>query len=517
MSSSLKHFEARVDGFQWFQVVLRDFKDGKLLVSYEADWKQPEWISAAAVRHAQLEWDKHFVPVAGTDVEVMSRSSENGPLGWFEAKLQMIRADFCMIHYKGGSDPQTVVEKEAVRPLCSADLILNPAKLDVRYIEFPASLLSWLSNASQPFLKIEAATNILSIALSVDNTKLVVIGTTTAVTRAAILVEAQLQYESELQTIRDQTAQTASKLKATKEKVDNNKKLEFSVAPHLIGYVIGSKGENLNKALKIPGVASIKVVQESNVVRILAQTEDAAQEARAILEYVEEYIELSPKLVAWVIGKGGQNVREIETKTQCLHVRVDDGSRDFGKKGDNKIVHARRGTKERPLVIVVGLRDHVESALLLLRHRIEYQEEFHRVKETQRSLETQVRKLENDFGVSSSSSSVAPLQFSPASASWADDAEEETETGGSSSSSPSSASTSESTSQQPRRRRNNNRKSDNASSSSSSASPSSEPASSSAPAPAAPASSSSSASQNNVQKKNAKRSNNKNNSKTDQA
>ena len=52
------------------------------------------------------------------------------------------------------------------------------------------------------------------------------------------------------------------------------------------------------------------------------QNEEAANSARNMLEYVESVTTVPQKLVGWIVGQGGANIREIEQKAELLSLNV---------------------------------------------------------------------------------------------------------------------------------------------------------------------------------------------------
>lgn len=53
-----------------------------------------------------------------------------------------------------------------------------------------------------------------------------------------------------------------------------------------------------------------------------SQTEEAAQAARTELEFVEHVQTVPQKMVGWIVGSGGQSIREIEEKSGVLALNI---------------------------------------------------------------------------------------------------------------------------------------------------------------------------------------------------
>jgi hypothetical protein len=53
-----------------------------------------------------------------------------------------------------------------------------------------------------------------------------------------------------------------------------------------------------------------------------AQSEEAAEAARAAIEYVELVIEVPQSKVGWIVGAKGANIRDIQEKSEVLSLNV---------------------------------------------------------------------------------------------------------------------------------------------------------------------------------------------------
>eukprot|EP00184_Porphyridium_aerugineum_P004977 CAMPEP_0184706788 /NCGR_PEP_ID=MMETSP0313-20130426/36934_1 /TAXON_ID=2792 /ORGANISM="Porphyridium aerugineum, Strain SAG 1380-2" /LENGTH=678 /DNA_ID=CAMNT_0027168353 /DNA_START=716 /DNA_END=2752 /DNA_ORIENTATION=+ len=94
--------------------------------------------------------------------------------------------------------------------------------------------------------------------------------------------------------------------------------LVFEVSSDVIGSCIGKNGCNLKAAQKIPGVLSIRVEdlddRPAHRVEVLAQSEEAAEQARDLIEHVRVQIPVSREEIGPLIGRKGIHLREIEQR-----------------------------------------------------------------------------------------------------------------------------------------------------------------------------------------------------------
>uniref|UniRef100_A0A7S0DVW8 S1 motif domain-containing protein n=1 Tax=Hanusia phi TaxID=3032 RepID=A0A7S0DVW8_9CRYP len=127
-----------------------------------------------------------------------------------------------------------------------------------------------------------------------------------------------------------------------KQKLENAVRIEFQVDASCVGLVVGKRGSNIAKASAVDGVMKIDV-QETNVV-ILAETEEAAETARQMLEHRKESISVERRTLGLLVGKGGKNLKNLQSSSGVLRIEIDDGRGTIELLGNScSIEKARRG------------------------------------------------------------------------------------------------------------------------------------------------------------------------------
>ena len=384
MSSSPSPVEVRISGqFSWYRATIKDYQNAKFLVEYESNWRGTEWVDPSSVRVAHFEFNPAlFHPKPGMAVEALTRAFDNEPYGWWDATVQKDKQVFFLIHYAGYEDSyDEVVELETLRPP-NPNPVFSAESLVTATVPFVPQLLAFVQTP-ESFVGIVNATKVVCIVPDVQAGLLRVVGSADAVKKAKSLLELLLRHETEISKLRAKTSAVAQKVQEERAKYNQSFQIEFPVPKHLMGLIVGKEGVNIKACAKLDGVESVKVIQETGQIRIMAKTEAAAQAARTKLEVVEELIEIPASIIGWVVGKAGKNINEIAKKSEVLRINCvqDQHNKD--------IAH----------ISIIGSADNVDSAKLMLKHHIQYIEEFKKAEIEAKEAARNLQKLREDFGV----------------------------------------------------------------------------------------------------------------------
>ncbi|VDP73010.1 unnamed protein product [Echinostoma caproni] len=84
----------------------------------------------------------------------------------------------------------------------------------------------------------------------------------------------------------------------------------FRIQPDLIGLAIGYRGATIQEARGLPGVRTVDLLQDG-IVHVEAETVEACQAVRHLLDFTEAEIPVSPRLASRLIGSKGMNIRKL--------------------------------------------------------------------------------------------------------------------------------------------------------------------------------------------------------------
>lgn len=129
-----------------------------------------------------------------------------------------------------------------------------------------------------------------------------------------------------------QTKQQEISKRLEESSVANKSVIEFNVDKELMGLTIGHEGSNIRKAREIPGIQSILIDEagpgDFTKIKIIAEDDDAAEEARNLLWFTTEVVQVPKDVVGKVIGRNGRNIQEVVDKSGVIRVQVGDDDED---------------------------------------------------------------------------------------------------------------------------------------------------------------------------------------------
>ena len=174
--------------------------------------------------------------------------------------------------------------------------------------------------------RIAKQTNLIHLNFSPSEEKLILIGTKQQVQDAKMLIKFVWSLRETYKQKEDQVKKDQKKQQKEFDELKKCVKLTFKFNISLTKYVIGLGGDNISKAKKIEGVKHIHVRNTGDETMseclILATDQNAAEEARAILEMAQDYelIPADPFVRKELIGIEGKNIQELEKRSNVIKI-----------------------------------------------------------------------------------------------------------------------------------------------------------------------------------------------------
>uniref|UniRef100_A0A0K0FQ84 KH domain-containing protein n=1 Tax=Strongyloides venezuelensis TaxID=75913 RepID=A0A0K0FQ84_STRVS len=118
---------------------------------------------------------------------------------------------------------------------------------------------------------------------------------------------------------------------------------EFTVSTSFMGLAIGTHGANILAARDIEGIEDIQIDEATRgndglvVFKIFADNKEAAEKARAILEYKTGEVKVPRNMVGKMIGKQGKTIQDIVDKSGTIRVQIGE-EKPLEKNPDGSVV-----------------------------------------------------------------------------------------------------------------------------------------------------------------------------------
>mmetsp|Transcript_91144 Transcript_91144/g.262880 ORF Transcript_91144/g.262880 Transcript_91144/m.262880 type:complete len:457 (+) Transcript_91144:84-1454(+) len=378
------------DSATWYNASVVDISDDHVRVSFENDvWPSKEVPMSLVRLKPPASEAENFAPQVDDEVEVHLAATEANPSGWSRGKVKTIRSrTFYFVTFAGGShrSQDIIVERSSLRRPSSSPAFDQQAVIR-RTIPVDPGLHAWIRSADSHgcLSNVAAKSSLLSASCTMDKKRaprVLLVGDEHAVTLGEkLLSQIHFKNQIKMQQFHEYREYYLERIKWYEQWNGGKHKEVFSVDTTFVGRIIGKKGENIQKLrqdyeVEIEVEASPTSWVES-VITITGESAEAVKKAREQMEYITESIEIEPDQVGWIVGKGYQNLTEIQTNAGLQYARFD---------------------SKTSSIELRGLRQQVEDAKLMVQVHRDYLAVYQDMSKEQRTLAKEFAELDRRGG-----------------------------------------------------------------------------------------------------------------------
>uniref|UniRef100_A0A0K0E1U9 K Homology domain-containing protein n=1 Tax=Strongyloides stercoralis TaxID=6248 RepID=A0A0K0E1U9_STRER len=325
-----------------FEAVIKSFSDTDgLLIQYKSSENSPQRMPITSCYVSRKDrftksdlTNPDSIIKVGTIVEARSStlSDMDGLVGWAQGRIKKVENNFVVLESVEKSSLIDIVTIGDCREV-KEPIQLTSSMLKTEEINVPSDMVEYF-NRPDSYNDLIKIIGDIAIEYKYDDNKSgdpigkFIISTYNASSLKRVKILSDIYFNDTRQKMqlvmkKDEVTRLLSQAAAAPKHIE-----EFTVSTTFMGLAIGTHGANILSARDIEGIEDIQideVTRESDglvVFKIFADNKEAAEKARAILEYKTGEVKVPRNMVGKMIGKQGKTIQDIVDKSGTIRVQI---------------------------------------------------------------------------------------------------------------------------------------------------------------------------------------------------
>ncbi|CEF62037.1 Fragile X mental retardation syndrome-related protein 1 [Strongyloides ratti] len=341
----------------------------------------------------------------GSIVEARSAtlSDMGGLVGWAEGKIKKVENNFVVLESVEKSSLVDIVTigdcREVREPIQLTSSMLKTEEINVpsdmvEYFNRPDSYNDLIKIIGDIAIEYKYNDSILG-----EPTGKFIISTYNANSLKRVKILSDIYFNDTRQKMqlvmkKDEVTRLLSQAAATPKHVE-----EFTLSTTFMGLAIGTHGTNILAARDIEGIEDIQIDEVTRecdglvVFKIFAESKEAAEKARAILEYKTGEVKVPRNMVGKMIGKQGKTIQDIVDKSGTIRVQI--GEEKPLEKGPDGAIISNDDKPDFVDFVFTGTSETIANAEFLIDFHLKHLQEMDEMREEVDDLSKQLYSKPN--------------------------------------------------------------------------------------------------------------------------